>query len=281
VADNYQNIFKKASRTHFYSSLFFPSKQRLQVNRLYAFVRRADDLVDAIPQQRVEFLEFKSVFRILRSDKPLGETILRKSDIDVIQSFVNLEKELDFDPLWADAFVHSMELDLTEKSYQTMEQTMEYIYGSASVIGLFMSKILDLPESSYPAAISLGQSFQYINFIRDINEDIGLGRCYFPASQLEAFGLKSLDYGEVKNKPEAFTKFVALTIDQYRTWLEEAQDGINQMPHRYAVAIRTAAGMYTWTANQISKNPFVVFEKKVKPSKWQVIRTGIWNWIGI
>ena len=49
------NIFKKGSRTYFYSSLFFPNGVRGDVFRLYAFVRRADDFVDSIPQQKEKF----------------------------------------------------------------------------------------------------------------------------------------------------------------------------------------------------------------------------------
>jgi hypothetical protein len=29
--------------------------------------------------------------------------------------------------------------------------------------------------------------------------------------------------------------------------------------------------MYGWTAEQIAKDPFVVFTRKVKPSKWMVM----------
>jgi hypothetical protein len=54
--------------------------------------------------------------------------------------------------------------------------------------------MLGLPKKSYPYAEKLGLAYQYINFIRDINEDIKLGRTYFPQSELSRFGLSSLSF---------------------------------------------------------------------------------------
>ena len=50
-----REIFRRGSTTFFNSSLFFPPDIRRDVTALYAFVRVADDYVDAVPQQREEF----------------------------------------------------------------------------------------------------------------------------------------------------------------------------------------------------------------------------------
>ena len=43
----------------FYSSLIFPKKVRNDVFICYAFVRRADDLVDSLPKNDEGFYKFK------------------------------------------------------------------------------------------------------------------------------------------------------------------------------------------------------------------------------
>jgi phytoene synthase len=53
------SIFKQGSRTYFYSSLFFPSYLKKDVFSLYGFVRKADNLVDSIPQDIKGFYDLK------------------------------------------------------------------------------------------------------------------------------------------------------------------------------------------------------------------------------
>ena len=180
-------VFKAGSTTYFNSSLFFPRKMRADVFALYGFVRVADDLVDAIPQDAVGFARFVARYRAARVGTPAEDPI--------IDDFVALAQRLDFDPAWTDAFLASMEADLTKRIYRTEEEALEYIYGSAEVIGLFMAKIMRLPEESHPAARMLGRAMQFINFIRDVAEDTELGRRYLP---LERGGapLLALDWAQ-------------------------------------------------------------------------------------
>jgi phytoene synthase len=96
--------------------------------------------VDQIPQDREGFYAFKDGFEQAWA----GE----QTDDIVIDSFVYLAKEKNFEKEWIDSFLKSMEMDLTRKTYQTMDDTLEYIYGSAEVIGfswlVFLVLLIDL-----------------------------------------------------------------------------------------------------------------------------------------
>ncbi|TXT67415.1 MAG: Phytoene synthase [Promethearchaeota archaeon] len=262
----YQEIFKAGSTTYFNSSIFFPKDVRLDVFILYGFVRVADDFVDTIPQKKEEFLEFRKKYEQAVSGK--------KVDNSIIENFIELMQRKDFKPAWVDAFLYSMELDLTKKVYSSLDETLEYIYGSAEVIGLFMAKILELPQEAYFAAERLGRAMQYINFIRDIKEDVKLGRQYFP---LNDYDLKNLSQEEAMNNKEEFKRFLRDKIEQYLGWQQEAEKGFKYIPRRYWIPIKTASDMYKWTALKIKENPLIVYEKKVKPSKGRIIRNVIKN----
>lgn len=54
-------IFKKGSRTYFYSTIFFPKTVKKDVFTLYSFLRKADDYVDSIPQDAESFYAFKNI----------------------------------------------------------------------------------------------------------------------------------------------------------------------------------------------------------------------------
>lgn len=253
-------IFKKGSKTYFNSSLFFPENVRKDVFFLYAFVRVADDFVDNQPQQKDEFYDFKDRYLLARKGKEEKDP--------VIFGFVNLCKRKDIYNEWVDAFLKSMEMDLYKSTYKTIEETLEYIYGSAEVIGLFMARIMNLPEKSYDAAKMLGRSMQYINFIRDIAEDNDLGRTYLP---INGSGLFSLKRDEVFEMKQTFRLFIREQLIRYYKWQREAELGFHFIPKRYRIAIKTASDMYKWTAGKIEQDPFIIYERKVKPVKAKII----------
>jgi 15-cis-phytoene synthase len=265
------SIFRKGSRTYFYSSLFFPMHIRQEVFILYGFVRKTDNYVDVIPQNKEGFYEFKEKYYQAKNGKQNGDI--------VIDSFVSLAKRKGFEDEWVEAFLHSMELDLIKKSYETLDEVLEYIYGSAEVIGLMMAKIIGLPKESFEHAKYLGRAMQYINFIRDIAEDLELGRVYFPQEDLRNNGLENLTYKHVRERPEKFTAFLQTQLDRYCQWQEKAEEGYHFIPKRYLISIKTASEMYHWTAEQITHHPFIVYDVKVKPMISKIILTVFSNLI--
>jgi phytoene synthase len=195
----------------------------------------------------------------------------------VVDSFVKLLERRKFEASWVDAFLNSMEMDITKFKYETMNELLIYLYGSSEVVGLFMAKIMDLSEESYESARYLGRSMQYINFIRDISEDIDLGRTYFPQKDLKSFNIESLDEEYTRKNPEEFNGFVRKQLETYYFWQEKAEEGFSYIPFRYLVPIKTASDLYKWTGNQINKNPFVVYQKKVKPSLPNILSKVVFN----
>ncbi|MBP8084173.1 MAG: phytoene/squalene synthase family protein [Spirochaetes bacterium] len=259
-------IFRKGSKTYFTASLFFPPKVRCDVFSLYAFVRTADDFVDSVPQRKKEFYKFKKLYlESLNSRK--------KSGNDIIDNFIDLFYRKKFKSEWVSAFLESMELDLTKKKYKSIDETLHYIYGSAEVIGLFMARILNLPKKADKHAQMLGRAMQMINFIRDIAEDNSFGRAYLPLDSK----MKSLDYSFASSNKDMFVKYIHHNSLLYKKWQKSAEEGYKYIPKRYLVPIKTAADMYLWTASQIEKNPMIVYEKKVKPSRFRILKTLIAN----
>lgn len=262
--------FRQGSTTYFYSSIFFPPKEKNDVFTLYAFVRTADDFVDSIPPQPGRFFRFRDCYYAAREGTPSGDCI--------IDGFIELMHRKEFDPAWIDAFLSAMEMDLSKKRYECIEETCTYMYGSAEVIGLMMSKILGFHPDSYPHARALGRAMQYINFIRDIDEDLHLGRAYLP---LAGSGLETLAREHVISRRETFVDFIRRQIDLYRQWQQEAEQGFSYIKKRYRIPIKTASDRYKWTARQIYKNPLIVYERKVKPSAGQIVLTAVCNALGL
>jgi len=266
-------IFQRGSTTYYHSTKLFPAKIRKDVTTLYCFVRVIDDFVDAVPQDLKSFTNFKNEYYLALSGKNTSNTI--------ISNYIELSHRKDFEPEWTEAFLKSMKMDTFKSEYENIDELNEYLYGSSEVIGLMMNKVMDIDERAHDSAQYLGKAMQFINFIRDIDEDLDLNRTYFPKDTLLEFGLEGLSRGEARRKPEQFRDFVRSQIKIYLDWQKKAETGFIYLPKRVRVAVKTASDMYLWTATNIYKNPFLVYDMKLKPTWNKVLLTGIKNYFSI
>ncbi len=265
IIDNAKNIFKKGSKTYFNSAQFFPADIRDDIFILYSFVRTADEFVDSIPQQPLKFYQLKNKFITAISGKSVNDL--------VIDSFVDLMKRNSIDQSMPLLFLNAMEQDLTKSKYKTLAELEQYMEGSAEMVGLMMAKIMCLPEISYPYAKLLGKSMQFINFIRDINHDLSLNRTYIPQNILNKYEFASLEQKLCSINPEQFEVMISELLGMYALWQSESEKGFHYIPKKYLIPIKTASDMYKWTASEIAKDPFIIYKKRIKPTKILILGT--------
>ncbi len=267
TSDFEYDVFRKGSKTYYYSSLFFPKDTRSDIAKLYSFVRIVDDLVDDKPQQLDRLNAITTAYNTKKTAN------LNAADTKIVNTVFTLEKKYHFAKDWIPSFLESIHMDANNYVYKTESDTLKYIYGSAEVIGLMMSAILGLDKNAYKYAQLQGRAMQYINFIRDIDEDIELGRCYFAKNILKKYNIEYWDKTIVNQQD--YKQFVLDQLEKYHTWQTQAEQGWQYIPKRMRVAVITAADMYKWTGQQIALNPKIVFDRKVKPSKTRILARGI------
>ena len=268
-----ESIFQRGSTTYYHSTKLFPTKIRKDVTTLYCFVRVVDDFVDAVPQDLESFNSFKDDYYKALSGKEVNNSI--------ISNYIELSYRKGFESEWTDAFLKSMEMDTYKSEYNNLGELNDYLYGSSEVIGLMMNKVMNIDERAHDSARYLGKAMQFINFIRDIDEDLDLNRTYFPKDTLAEFGLEGLTRGEARRKPKQFRAFVRSQIKVYFDWQKKAETGFVYLPKRMRVAVKTASDMYMWTATKIYKNPFLVYDMQLKPAWNKVLLAGIKNYFSI
>ncbi len=190
----YNEVTAKSSKytTLLYSSSFSSAigllhkDLRQPIYDIYGFVRFADEIVDTFHDyDKVDLLkEFKAdTYEALEKGISLNP-ILHRFQLTFNQ--FNIDRSL------LDAFLHSMEMDLSKQAYN-QDSYNEYIYGSAEVIGLMCLHLFCNGDKAQfeqlkPAAQSLGAAFQKVNFLRDIKADFeGLERMYFPNCDFSNF----------------------------------------------------------------------------------------------
>jgi len=175
-------------KTYYLATLLLPKSKRPYVHALYGFARYADEIVDDLastlsPQEKADALRSWS--------SGVLEDLKKGTSSDHIgRALVDTARKFDIPHQHFVDFLHSMEMDLTITEYQSYDALLEYVYGSAAVIGLEMVPILGYSDQrAFEAAKKLGIAFQLANFIRDVNEDLDRGRVYLPLDELARFGV--------------------------------------------------------------------------------------------
>ena len=153
---------------------------------IYGFVRYADEIVDTFhgyPQQEMLDEFINETYRAI--DRKISTN-------PIIDSFQHIVNEYGIEKEHIDAFLKSMKMDLYHKEYNE-SMLKEYIYGSAEVVGLMCLRVFyhdddQTYERLKHNARKLGEAFQKVNFLRDIQSDISeRGRIYFPEIQHTGF----------------------------------------------------------------------------------------------
>ena len=182
-----RELAREHGRTYFLATRFLPAERRPAIHALYGFARTADDIVDDVtPGVTVESKRVGLQHLIDEFHDPDGA---REPSV---RAALDTARRYELSPQLFEDFLTSMQMDLTVTEYDTFEDLHTYVWGSAAVIGLMVLPILGtvVPrDQAAPYAADLGIAFQLSNFIRDVGEDLRLGRIYLPQESLRKFGV--------------------------------------------------------------------------------------------
>ena len=232
VTKTYSTSFSLATR-------LLSENIRRDIYNIYGFVRFADEIVDSFHDYNK-----KELFKDFSFD--LKKALKNKIHLNpILNSFQHTFHKYDIDISLVNAFMKSMEMDLSKKKYSTVKEFKEYIYGSADVVGLMCLKVfvqgnqklyLSLKEN----AMSLGSAFQKVNFLRDLKADKeDLNRSYFPNTSF-----KNLEEKE-KN----------LIISDIENDFSKGLEGIKNLPIEAKFGVFMAYRYYNQLLKKLKKTP--------------------------
>ena len=251
-------------KTYYLATLLLPKSKRPYVHALYGFARYADEIVDDLastlsPQEKADALRSWSTGVLEDLKKGTSSDHIGRALVDTARKFeIPHQHFVDF--------LHSMEMDLTITEYQNYEALLEYVYGSAAVIGLEMVPVLGYSdERAFEAAKKLGIAFQLANFIRDVSEDLDRGRVYLPLDELARFGVDRAMLERRVLTPEII-EALKFQISRVRSLQEEADLGIAYLDKTSRPCIRAASELYCGIVDEVEAIGYDVFNKRAKTS---------------
>lgn len=251
-----QRLTREHGTTYYWAAQVLGPARRRHVYAVYAFCRLADDLVDCEPDPAVSTAGLAALGERLFAGLAAG----RSAD-PVLAAVVDTVLTCGIDLDCFRRFLRSMAMDLTVSCYRTWADLLEYMDGSAAVIGEMMLPVLEpLDPAALGPARDLGLAFQLTNFLRDVGEDLDRGRIYVPLEELERFGA---DPRARRVTPE-WRAAMRYQIARNRALYATADPGIAMLPGRSARCVRAARVLYARILDRIEQNDYDVFTRRAR-----------------
>ena len=267
-------------KTYYLATLLLPKAKRPHVHALYGFARYADEIVDDLGSTLSAKEKRDSLERW--SEQLLQDITHGRIHDHIGRALVDTVRRFDIPIAYFEAFLHSMSMDLSVAEYETYEDLMEYVYGSAAVIGLQMVHVLGTAEGKKSEALipaeKLGIAFQLANFIRDVGEDLERGRVYLPMSELRAHGVTRAMLENRTLTPQII-EALKFQIARVRALQTEANAGINLLSPDSRPCIRAASELYCGIVDEVEKIDYNIFEKRAKTSTLRRASVAFPAWI--
>ncbi|MFN0278490.1 MAG: phytoene/squalene synthase family protein [Pyrinomonadaceae bacterium] len=255
-------ITRKFGTSFFFATQFFPPETRNGIYAIYSFARIPDEIVDDHEKEgKATAIDQLNEWR----DRWLAAMKAGRSDDDVMNAIVHTFHKYKIPVEEGEAFLRSMFMDEEKSTYANYAELEEYMYGSAGVIGLMVTRIVGFSsEEAFPHALKLGYAFQLTNFLRDIREDYEeLGRVYMPQDELERFGLSNDDISKQKCD-DRFIAFMKWQIARNRGVYKEALAGIPMLAWRGRLAVRVSYVLYKAILAEIERAGYNVYRGCVR-----------------
>lgn len=259
-----RELHRRHGRTYYLATRLLPLWKRRHVHALYGFTRYADEIVDRTedlpPAARAARLaEWSARFVAGLRGEPVDDPLL-PAVLHTIAVF-GLDRG-DFA-----SFLRSMAMDLTVTSYPTYPDLLDYMEGSAAVIGTMMLPILGSsdPAAAREPARQLGLAFQVTNFIRDVADDLGRGRTYLPDEDLARFEVTREDLLAARAAGRAtprIRELIEYEVARAQGHYLAAAPGIPLLTPASQACMRTAYVLYGAILDEVAAQDYDVFARR-------------------
>jgi phytoene synthase len=250
-----------------------PSAVRAPAFVFYSYCRRADDAIDhaSEPQAACEELndELERIFSGRARHTP------QEQALSALVHAYNLPRA----PF--DALLEGFAWDAQGRTYDTIEDTIEYGIRVAGTVGIVMAALMGRRERfALARACDLGVAMQLTNICRDVGEDAKMGRVYLPAQWLAQAGLSPNDLIASQAQREKLAPVVERMLGLARELYRRAEPGIETLPMRCRPAIRAASRIYAEIGEEIVAHGYDVQDRRAvvsKPRKIALVLSAMWE----
>jgi phytoene synthase len=256
-----QRVTRERAKNFAYGIMVLPREKRRAIAAVYAFAREVDDIADGdLPDD-----EKRAGLEALRAG-------LDEPPVSAMEVALNDARTRFGIPRFAlSELVDGGLQDLEQTRYANFDELRDYCEKVAGAVGVACVAVYG--SEDVERAMTLGIALQLINIMRDVAEDIALGRVYLPQDELERFGVPAVD----RVTPE-WQPFMAFQAQRARVHLEEGLRLLDSLDRRSALCVSTFAGLYAGQLDRMEANGYDVFGRSCRLStreKLAVVARGL------
>jgi phytoene synthase len=265
-----EEVISDGSKSFAAAARLFPPASREDAVMLYAWCRYADDLVDGQAggrRRRADFhmgqmdrvAELKRQTRAALAGHEVGDPAFRALQIVATRNGIPDRYPLEL--------IGGFEMDAEQRTYETIDDTLDYCYHVAGVVGVMMAMIMGVRDPIVlDRASDLGIAFQLTNIARDVIEDAEAGRVYLPREWVSEARIDSVDAADRDQWPTLHALALRL-LDLAEPYYASALFGISALPARSAWAIAAARRIYRDIGHKLRSDGASAWSERVATTK--------------
>jgi len=210
-----QDVTRREAKNFYYGLKLLPEPRRSAMYVIYAWMRKADDLVDDNSDTPQVAINNISEFRQETTNALAGNIT---NDDPVLLGLGEIAGQFTLPEQAFHDMLDGQLDDLSDYTYQEFADLREYCCRVASSVGLVCLAIWGTTNRrATHLAEDLGVAFQLTNILRDFQEDHAAGRIYLPSDEFDRFQLTpdELLNGEVTNRAREFLHYQIQRVESY------------------------------------------------------------------
>ncbi|NKC12103.1 MAG: phytoene/squalene synthase family protein [Gammaproteobacteria bacterium] len=242
------------------ASRLFNRQMRVSAQLLYSWCRHCDDVIDgqglgfATPVQITEgrtAADVESRLRILHEKTRVA--LDGKPDAPAFAALAYVVERHQIPARYPLELLDGFEMDAFKRCYHSLQDTIEYSYHVAGVVGIMMAMVMGVrDEATLDRACDLGIGFQLTNISRDVMDDAAIGRIYLPEQWLREAGVAPEEIACAAMRERVY-QVVSRLLDTAEQYYDSAYYGLCELPFRAACAIGTARRVYREIGRQVRR----------------------------
>ena len=269
-----RTIARREAKNFYYAFLTLPAAKRRAIYAAYAFCRHCDDSVD---EETSTDAKLKALTELQAN---LNSTYSGNASSPVYVALADVARNYDIPQDYFQEIILGVESDLVKDRFQNFEELREYCYRVASVVGLICLQIFGYEDDDAKEyAVDLGLAMQLTNIIRDVREDLDMGRVYLPQDEMARFGYSEED---LKNgvRNQAFHDLMEFQAQRAREYFDRGFKLLPYLSRRSRACPAVLGALYSKVLDRIEASDYDVLESRVSLSKAEKIGITAKTWLG-
>jgi phytoene synthase len=277
-----ERITREQARNFAWGIRLLPPVKRGALSAVYAMARRIDDIGDGT-------LPNEEKLRLLAEARAQSAAPADFGSDPVCVALADAANRLPIPLAAFGELVDGCEMDVTGRSYDSLDELVEYCRCVAGSIGRLSLGVFDpgLSPADFAHAAeladALGVGLQLTNILRDIREDFLNGRVYLPKRDLALFGCEIAvgPDGALDPCDGGLAELIRFEAARAWGWYDRGLGLLDVLDRRSAACCGAMAGIYRELLDRIAADPRQVMTGRMSLPARDKLRVAARSLVGV